>query len=168
MKRLWTTALGAALACGSDGEPPEDSRPLACEDADYSVCGAPLTASDPVGQPWPTFSQALATLEQCGPDAYPSYRGVCSDGKQYLFLDRLLTRFARYFSGERLVGVVFGSDVDGEHCQCGVGSFLGTLDSIRCAAPTAEPLCSTDPLPRFVEIEFSPGPLSSCSCGGQR
>jgi hypothetical protein len=58
---LWLVACGDAQAPTAVSAP----DPTACEVADYSLCGSPLREAQDDGQPWPTFSAALAQEVEC-------------------------------------------------------------------------------------------------------
>jgi hypothetical protein len=62
-----------------------------------------LEPEDPMGRPWPTYSEALAGLTPC--DLIAVSRGTCSDGKQFLERNGGYTVQTRYYDGERLVGM---------------------------------------------------------------
>src|SRR5688572_13294337 len=95
---IWLALI--LLSCGGDSTSTSTSPEalggmggmgtMICATVDYSVCGGPLPATQYDGQPWPTFSEALAAELNCfdgrgteDPWA-PHVRGVCADGKQFI------------------------------------------------------------------------------------
>jgi hypothetical protein len=86
--------------------------------ADYSERGSPLPATQPDGEPWPTFSQSLREAEACGLQSARGLvlRSACADGKQSITRAGSFGGDTRYFRGEQLVGVVGYTDVGGGLC----------------------------------------------------
>ena len=63
------------------------------------------------GEPWPTYSEANATLCERAVTAGIPRRGACSDGKTFLELDGGFTGETQYFQDEVLVGVLRYTDI---------------------------------------------------------
>ena len=97
MQRL-AMLLVLCLGCGSDALPPEDCEP-------------PLPAENDDGDPWPTYSEANATLCERAAGAVVPRRGACSDGKRVLALASGLAGETQYFKDEVLVGVLRYTDI---------------------------------------------------------
>jgi len=102
-------ALALSLSCGDSEDECDSILPP----------GAPrghqdLPSTDDEGNPWPTYSEATADLEDCTRDeGYRRFRGTCSDGKRFLSRDGGYTGNTRYYGGEgeALVGFDSFSDV---------------------------------------------------------
>lgn len=169
MRSLLPCWAGFAISCGDSGQSQGASEPASCAEADYAVCGSPLPAEGPGDGPWPTFSQALAEAEDCGQGSgagslwFEQIRGVCADGKQFIWQNGGFTGMVRYFEGERLVGVASFTDIyAAQRCTCPLLSFRGTLESVRCESPQYEALCETTP-PETFEPPFALG-TTYCGC----
>ncbi|MEO8184500.1 MAG: hypothetical protein ABI895_37300 [Deltaproteobacteria bacterium] len=141
-----------------------DSNGAKCAIADYSECGSPLPATQPGGEPWPTFSQALLEAQTCGSHSSLEFvlRGACADGKQSITRAGGFGGGTLYFRGEQLVGVARYTDVGGEPCQCPFESFQGSLETVRCDGATFEALCA-DRVPEDFSAPFSQG-TAACEC----
>jgi hypothetical protein len=95
-RRVMLVVLG--LACGSDAFPPEECEP-------------PLPAANDDGDPWPTYSEANASVcERAGVDII-ARRGACADGKAFIEVAGGVTGETQYFRGEVLVGVLRYTDI---------------------------------------------------------
>jgi hypothetical protein len=96
--------LAVALGCGGDSRDECDElyEP-------WELYPQELEPKDPMGRPWPTYSDALAGLTPC--DLISISRGTCSDGKRFLETNGGYTGQTRYYDGERLVGMTSFSDV---------------------------------------------------------
>jgi hypothetical protein len=149
-------------ACHGDA-----NGPSSCEQADYSVCGMPLPSAQLDGQPWQTFSEALAEVEACtngrgAASPYNFLRGMCADGKLFISANGGYNGSTRYFDGESLVGMVSYTDTISGACICPASGFLGSLATVRCDSPVFEALCDTTP-PSEFKPDFGQG-TSYCRC----
>ncbi|MEY4549504.1 MAG: hypothetical protein RL685_5699 [Pseudomonadota bacterium] len=153
-----------------------------CANADYSECGTPLPAQQPNGQPWPTFSEALAEALECpnseGPEANVVLRGQCVDGKQFItrnqvqqvqegFYDEVAGN-TRFFREGTLVGIFHFSAEGGRPCQCPENGFTGPPEAVHCVGAPGQPLYELEPLcgtvtPRGWRGSFF-REVSGCSC----
>ena len=171
MERALYFGLFFALACGAESEATQCGP-----DADYSVCGSLLPEPEP-GQEdddpvalYRTLSEAVTQV--CNPSvpgAAHWIRGQCADGKTFLMptpgAGLLLEVDTYYYADERMVGVSVITDYAWRGL-CPSEYFLGSLESVRCDAPQAEPLCpggAADAVPN-LEIPFADGkPLHPCA-----
>jgi hypothetical protein len=123
-----------------------------------------LSATQSDGQPWPTFSEELAQActgtSAAGPEQ--TLRGMCADGKQFISSGGPFGGSTLYFRGESMVGIVNTTDVVSGRCECPLESFRGTLETVRCDAPTFEALCGS-PRPMTFEAPFAQG-TAACQC----
>jgi len=89
---------------------------------------------------------------------------MCADGKQFISFNSGFGGATRYFRGEKLVGIAGYSDISPveKRCECLFESFQGTLETVRCDAPTFEALCGTL-RPMAFEAPFAQG-TAFCQC----
>jgi hypothetical protein len=159
MKRAGAAILTALLALSCDEG---DKGGTACANADYSECGSPLPAQQANGQPWPTYDEALTAALQCSSrSGSVVFRGECADGKQFITNAGIFAGGTYFYVNGSLVGISSYTDAGGEPCQCPFSSFQGTLEAVRCARPTFEPLCGTSPSQVF-EPAFASN--TDCQC----
>jgi len=102
MRRFLLLVL--AFGCGGDSD-------NECEKLyePWELYPQDLEPTDPMGRPWPTYSEALAAMTPC--DLIPVFQGTCSDGKRFLQRNGGYTGETRYYDGERLVGITSYSDI---------------------------------------------------------
>lgn len=158
MRRILCSIALCVLGCS------EKAEKLSCEDADYTVCGTPLPGLQSDGQPWPTFSEAVAEERLCRDGGeWPEFLvGMCADGKHFIAKNGGFGGQTRFFEGETLVGLGAFSDVGG-FCLCPFEYFSGTLATVRCDAPVFEALCDTV-APAEFHPPFSQGTSAQCQC----
>jgi hypothetical protein len=134
-------AACCALACGQSDEPGGFETTLAdCGGSLDMLIAAPLDEGAPdVGA---SYTEALEQWpfgdQYCGLGVFS---GQCSDGKRMLYRNGGFTSEIRYFEGERLVGLVASGDVAVCPSVCPSSNFYGSIEDVRCDAPTLEELC---------------------------
>jgi len=128
-------ALLALLACAVACRESASAGPYTCPDP--GGCDRPLPASDPQGQPWPTFDEALADGMRCTSGIPgPFTQGSCADGKRFVDLSGAFGGETRFFRGQQLVGIYVWSDIVSE-CGCNP-SVQGDTE---CESQASEGIC---------------------------
>jgi hypothetical protein len=162
-------AMLALMKCGSD----EDAAPVerseaGCGTTDFSICGYAFDdLTDELNRPAYTspFSSALmrwADDERCDQGGFGA-RGLCEDGKEFLFFRFGETTEVRYYDDERPIAVVLLGAESTCGDPCPRESFYGALEDVRCDAPKIGGLCGTIGNVEASDLPFAAGaPLNAC------
>lgn len=160
-KSLVLLAASFQVACvsGNDAESESATAPLNAQMAqenELAQCGRRLGAVDAETLETP-YEDALATWpsgDNCA--TLRAYRGLCSDGKRFLYDAGGYTLEVRYFDGSDLVGAVLGGDVGNCPSACPFSRYYGNIKDVTCEIAELEPLCPAGPtLYEDIELRVS-------------
>jgi len=132
-------------ACGT-AEP--GGLPSTLEECGSNLDALLATQSEAAPRLDASYSEALAAWalpdQSCG---LGLFSGQCADGKRLLYRSGGFTSEIRYYDGEQLVGYVASGDVGSCPSVCPFSRFYGSIDDVRCDAPSFDALCGGEPVP---------------------